>query len=64
MISSDLFYQMEIEGKSAEQIEELIHELESEISSLEFQIMCKRSYVDRAKRLIRILILYPRYIFG
>lgn len=34
MISSDLFYQMEIEGKSAEQIEELIHELESEISSL------------------------------
>lgn len=50
MISSDFFYQMEVEGKSAEQIEELIHELESEISSLEFQIMCKRSYVDRAKR--------------
>lgn len=34
MISSELFYQKEIARKSAEQIEMLIHELESEISSL------------------------------
>lgn len=41
MISSDLFYQKEIAGKSPEQIEMLIHELESEIRSLEFQIAAK-----------------------
>lgn len=41
MISSELFYRMKIEGKSVKQIDELIHELESEIRSLEFQIAAK-----------------------
>ena len=49
IISSDFFYQKEITGKSVEQIEKLIYELENEIRSLEIQLTCKREYLDRAK---------------